>query len=177
MHHHYYRYLVVSPGGGRRYLNSGSGMNNSLVDPFETDEEDEAVDVNNNNNKGGDDTNMIISTSNEQVGSTAVVQWEDPFGTLLKSHNRNSIVAASSNLSLTSSVGQSAHFTKLDYRNLRYRTCDVDIPKLLQLNTSINSTSSDAPTTVTLDYYGNPDDVTFRPYLIREAVSDCYISC
>jgi hypothetical protein len=178
--HHYYRYLVVSPGGGgggRRGGHAGhggSGMGTTVIDPFETDNEDE-------DNAGGGanaaDDSMIISTSNEDVGSTAVVQWEDSFGTLSMKRSKSG-PNASSSLSLTSSVvnGQ-PYYTTTDYRNLPYRTCDIDVVQACAITTAVAASSSDSNNNYTntnnttiMDCFGNPDDITFRPYLIREAV-------
>lgn len=147
--HHYYRYLVVSPGVGR-----SGGMGSSVVDPFETDNEEEDVAAGT-----AVDDSMIISTSNEDVGSTAVVQWEDSFGTLSMKRSKSG-PQASSTLSLTSSLIGGQQYTTTDYRNLPYRTCDIDV-----LKCAVATGGPDV-----MDYYGNPDDVSFRPYLIREAV-------
>jgi hypothetical protein len=156
--HHYYRYLVVSPGGCRR---GGTGGSSSVVDPFETDNEDEDPAM---------DDSMIISTSNEDVGSTAVVQWEDSFGTLSMKRSKSG-PQASSTLSLTSSVVGGQQYTTTDYRNLPYRTCDIDVLKCVAVATAgVGSGAGGPACDVVMDYYGNPDDVSFRPYLIREAV-------
>jgi hypothetical protein len=155
--HHYYRYLVVSPGGRR----GGGGAGSSVLDPFETDTEDDTVDP---AAAAMADDSMIISTSNEDVGCTAVVQWEDSFGTLSMKRSHSG-PGASSTLSLTSSIGGGQQYTTTDYRNLPYRTRDIDVLKAC----AVMASSGGGPTEV-MDYYGNPDDVTFRPYLIREAV-------
>lgn len=128
--HHYYRYLVVSPGG------SDGG------EPEQEEDEDEVA---------------VVSTSNEFTGSTAVVQWEDPFGTL-GSHKR----AAVSTLSLTSSVTRTGHGSG-DYRNLPYRTVDIDVKSA---RPDVDDETEMAP----LDHWNMGDDASFRAYSIREAV-------
>jgi hypothetical protein len=143
--HHYYRYLVVSPGGGVSEFNIMGG------DEMETDM---------------DDYPTQVSTSNEGTGQTVVMQWEDPFNSLVVSnsganstpgvdntHNKSSAV------SLTSSLAGGV-VTKANYRNLPYRTIDMD-------SRSFNAAASNAK----LDRWNQPDDATFRPYLIRDAVS------
>ena len=131
-HHHYYRYLVVSPGGRLG------------VDPITEEEEDM------------DETTMVVSTSNEGLGTTAVLQWEDPFETMPSKANQSAISLASS----TGATSIAQGTTKTDYRNLPYRTIDIDVqsaPSVIKPNAT--------------DIYGSGDDPTFQMYLIREAVS------
>lgn len=161
--HHYYRYLVVSPGGGVREFRAANNVNN----------------VNNNNNNDIDmETDMddyptMVSTSNEGTGQTVVMQWEDPFNSLLSSSsssadnrdkessmNTNTNRSSSSAVSLTSSIAGGV-VTKANYRNLPYRTIDIDAQQQ-----SFNAEASK----VKLDRWNMPDDMTFRPYLIRDAV-------
>lgn len=123
--HHYYRYLVVSPGGSQ---------SNEYNMEMEDDEE----------------INMP-STSNEIVGSTPVLDWEDPFGSLVDRTRRGE----SSAVSLTSSIA--GQLTKADYRNLPYRTLDIDA-------------TGQRADEYRVDRWKMPDDVSFRPYRIREAV-------
>jgi len=132
--HHYYRYLVVSPGG------------TSHLDGDILEEEDD------------DDELAVVSTSDEYTGSTAVMQWEDPFGTL-GSHKR----AALSTLSLTSSVTNMGHLGSNDYRNLPYRTVDIDVK-------TAKPVFEDDTQTAPLDHWNAADDASFRAYLIRDAV-------
>ena len=144
-HHHYYRYLIVSPGGK---LSSAPGF-------VEEDDED-AVMVEE------DSTGPVVSTSNEGVGSTAVIEWEDPFanqraemGHLLTTAAKNSRSAVSLASSVTGVRG--AGLTKTDLRNLPYRTLDIDI-------------ATAQPESVVQDRYDDGEDVSFQHYLIREAV-------
>lgn len=150
-HHHYYRYLIVSPGGK---LSQGY-----------VDEEDEEV--------MEEDTTTgslpVVSTSNEGVGSTAVIEWEDPFasqrteaghlqhsgstGGMPSGRNRPSAVSLAS--SVTGARGNG--LTKTDLRNLPYRTLDIDI-------------STAEPESIVQDRYNEGEDVSFQHYLIREAV-------
>ncbi|KAL7566116.1 hypothetical protein ACA910_003890 [Epithemia clementina (nom. ined.)] len=130
VHHHYYRYLVVSPGG---QLGQDEGIDDDDVD-----------------------AQVVVSTSDEKLGSTAVLQWEDPFGSRVDPNKHENSV-----LSLAS-VAQPQN-TKSDYRNLPYRTIDVGV----SANSSVFTTSRPATT----DHYSNPDDASFQPYLIREAIN------
>ena len=130
--HHYYRYLVVSPGG------SGT---------LEFDSEND------------DETLFMVSTSNESAGSTPVMQWEDPFGTLRDKYHTYGEMSA---VSLSSvAPGQ---MTKADYRNLPYRTLNIDVKTGLPV-------FEDTDEAVRLDRWCVADDASFRPYRIREAVS------
>lgn len=135
--HHYYRYLVVSPGATPT-----------------SDSEDTAV--------------VSVSTSSEFMGSTVVMQWEDPMDSLDntnehlhdgsgKQRGGRGGTTSTSTVSLASSVNlpATAH-TRSDYRNLPYRTLDIDV-------------STDR-FVVVHDNWDVADDATFQPYLIREAV-------
>lgn len=134
--HHYYRYLVVSPGG-----------------PGHVDVGDIEVDTEE------DEDTALVSTSNELTGSTPVVQWEDPFGTLKKGRG-----VATSTMSLTSSISN-GHINSNDYRNLPYRTIDIDVktglPSLEEVDDEVR-----------LDHWNTADDSSYRPYIIREAIHD-----
>lgn len=102
---------------------------------------------------------VTVSTSSEFMGSTAVVQWEDPYGSLeegatVVKHGVGSISA----VSLASSVNLAAMtHSSTDYRNLPYRTLDIDV-------------KSDRHVVVTQDHWNVEEDASFQPYLIREAV-------
>jgi hypothetical protein len=137
--HHYYRYLVVSPGGGISEFHAAGGSNETEM---ETDM---------------DDYPTMVSTSNEGTGQTVVMQWEDPFHSLLTPDGKESTMKSSA-VSLTSSLAGGV-VTKANYRNLPYRTIDIDAR-------SFNAEASK----VKLDRWNMPDDMTFRPYLIRDAV-------
>jgi len=132
--HHYYRYLVVSPGGS---LGQTGGL--PPMDGMDTDDDDEM---------------QMPSTSNEILGSTPVLEWEDPFGSLADRSRR----AETSSVSITSSIAGTGQLTKADYRNLPYRTLDIDVK-------TGNRTDE-----FRTDRWKMPDDVSFRPYRIREAV-------
>ena len=123
--HHYYRYLVVSPGGSN------------------------FLDV------GMDDDEEAISTSNEVVGSTPVVQWENPFDSFVDRARR----AEASSVSLPS---VSALPTRTDYRSLPYRVVDIHV--------QTGQADSDEGGSPRLDHWNVADDATFRSYRIREAV-------
>jgi hypothetical protein len=139
--HHYYRYLVVSPGGGVSEFNIMGG-----------DAEEMDTDM--------DDYPTMVSTSNEGTGQTVVMQWEDPFNSLLTTNDTEKSTMKSSAVSLTSSLAGGV-VTKANYRNLPYRTIDIDAR-------SFNAEVSKCK----LDRWNMPDDMTFRPYLIRDAVSE-----
>ena len=151
-HHHYYRYLIVSPGG-------------KLTSGF-IDEEEEAEMMDEDLTSS---TAPVVSTSNEGVGSTAVIEWEDPFinqraetGLLTTSASSGGMRAGRSRpsaVSLASSVtgARGMGLTKTDLRNLPYRTIDIDM-------------ATAQPESVAEDRYNDGEDVTFQHYLIREAV-------
>ena len=165
--HHYYRYLVVSPG---------------------------ATHSSNTCSYAADEQGTIVSTSNESTGSTEVLQWEDPFqslasGTSFHSHHHHyrgnssgggggsmmdsAMHNTNSAVSLASSVGlpQQVH-TRADYRNLPYRTLDIDVRTahcLVEHDVSGNGGSSGS-NAVGEDHWNVADDATFQPYFIREAV-------
>jgi trehalose 6-phosphate synthase/phosphatase len=139
--HHYYRYLVVSPGGGG-HMEIGEKE-------IETDDEEDVA---------------IVSTSNELIGTTTVMQWEDPWGTLRDPRADTNLMSTAS---LTSSIaGNSTHVTKDNYRNLPYRTLDIDIKSGKPL---LKGGMEDA---VRLDHWNAPDDDSFQSYVIRKAIMD-----
>lgn len=159
--HHFYRYLVVSPGA-----TTISGSMTAYVAPS-TDAADS-------------DDAFLVSTSSEMTGSTAVMQWEDPFVSL----GKNQAIAAqlqnpsssglrgnsASAVSLNNSIApyQVSHLTSLDYQNLPYRTVDIDV------NTGRPTyEESEERSAERLDRWNVPEDASFQPYQIREAVSFC----
>ena len=149
LQHHYYRYLVVSPGGNVSALMGGGGVemeDDVFVDPSVSQ--------------------YLVSTSNEDVGSTPVMQWEDPFRTLDRTTGGETSVA-SINSSVVASPGT---HTKADYRNLPYRTVDIDIVT----GKPVLEESEEA---ARMDHWNIPDDVSFRSYLIREAVRRTRAGC
>ena len=147
VHHHYYRYLVVSPGGQWGLDNDANNNDTNNEPTTATDDTDAQV---------------VVSTSDERLGTTAVLQWEDPFVL-----NRGSVNALSKHENSVASLASVTvpQTTKADYRNLPYRTIDMSVSSSSSLTTTISSSDSAA-----LDSYSNPDDASFQPYLIREAV-------
>jgi hypothetical protein len=166
--HHYYRYLVVAPGMTVSEYDTQSGN-----DPTYS-------------------TSTVVSTSSEFCGSTVVMQWEDPFGSFtvityiqwriaslqhqvmvkIDSHivvstlfaffsqERTSKNISTSTVSLASmsvNFANNTH-TQSDYRNLPYRTLDINV----------TNGSYEPPR----DRWNSPDDVSFQPYRIREAVRE-----
>ena len=137
--HHYYRYLVVSPGAAQNLEEGGQHP---------------------------DDTGMIgstvVSTSSEFSGSTVVMQWEDPFQFL----QREPQIRAASAVSLASSIGvPNATHTRADYRNLPYRTLDIDVA-----TAKVCSNAQGDQTLQGGDQWNVADDASFQPFLIRQAV-------
>lgn len=130
--HHYYRYMVVSPGG-------------SLHD-LEVDEDEENA--------------LLVCTSNEDTGSTPVMQWEDPFETF---KTRKNTKGEMSGVSLASSVA-TGQATRQDYRNLPYRTLDIDVNSLSPVFEEDNVEGC------RLDRWNGADDASFRAFRIRDAV-------
>jgi hypothetical protein len=179
--HHYYRYLVVAPGTVRH---PGG-------------DENDHSDNNNNNNSNNDhvplsteDVPMTVqaSTSNEatNTGSTIVMEWEDPFQTMLLDDvptTTSSHVAAAASSSTSIGIGgvtsqsrnisavslnSSVHLASMthsghQYRNLPYRTMDIAA--------TTTTTTTTATTMVNImDHWNHSEDPTFQPYRIREAV-------
>lgn len=106
-----------------------------------------------------EDEAAIVSTSNEITGSVAVTEWEDPFSGGLGDRNRR---GESSAVSLTSSL-VGGQVSKSDFRNLPYRTLDIDVK-------TGKVVVEDEAKPSRLDRWNQPDDDTFRPFRIREAV-------
>jgi len=144
--HHYYRYMVVCPGATLEV--STTAAEAAIMD------ENEAH----------------VSTSNELVGQTPVMDWEDPFGSLGDRSRRGE----ASSLSVTSSVTM-GQVTRSDFRNLPYRTVDIDVKTGMPVLSGDDSAAVAAASTprVVVDRWNMPDDDTFRPYRIREAVRLC----
>lgn len=137
--HHYYRYLVVSPGG------TTLAMSDLLME-------------------GVIDEEQHISTSNEAVGSTPVVQWEDPFNTLFMGGGTDDQIRSSVSL-----PSISAQPTRSDYRSLPYRVVDINV-LTGQAEASMDDSNRALPR---LDRWDVADDPSFRSYRIREAVRCC----
>ena len=174
--HHYYRYLVVSPGGSMlvRSADYSHQIQTANMAGYFT--------PNSTHGDDADDT-LLVSTSNETAGSTSVLQWEDPFGKLGAQHGSSSYVvnqiqanrnighdvpsASASAVSLVSTVTLGAgQYTSMDYRNLPYRTIDIDV----QMGRPLYEESDDSNIIVRLDRWNVPEESSFQQYLIREAV-------
>jgi hypothetical protein len=141
--HHYYRYLVVSPGGS---ASIGTMMQDSLIEG--------AI----------DEVEQPVSTSNEAVGSTPVVQWEDPFNAMLS-------MALGSEEQMRSSVSLpsvSAQPTRSDYRSLPYRVVDINV--LAGQQSELAASDGSGTVLPRMDRWNAADDASFRSYRIREAV-------
>jgi hypothetical protein len=171
--HHYYRYLVVAPGTVRHPGGDDhSDTNNSSNDHVPLSTEDVPMTVQ-------------ASTSNEatHTGSTIVMEWEDPFQTMLlddvptttSSHvtvatstsiGIGGVTSQSRNISAVS-LNSSVHLASMthsghQYRNLPYRTMDI---------AATTTTATTATTMVNvMDHWNHSEDPTFQPYRIREAV-------
>ncbi|GKY96224.1 hypothetical protein MPSEU_000582300 [Mayamaea pseudoterrestris] len=154
--HHYYRYLVVCPG---------AAAENVLEQPADLLMEDVSL-------------GNLISTSNEEFGSTPVMQWEDPFSSILSSTSladaRANSIAEASAVSMASSLfgttsSNANGATAKDYRNLPYRTLDIDLATNQPLWDD-GTGSGDEENGVHMDHWNVADDVTFRPYRIREVI-------
>ena len=176
--HHYYRYLVVAPGTVR---NPHSSVSLALPSTDGTTSNAQVL------------TTVQASTSNESTntGSTIVMEWEDPFYTM---HQNNDVASSpafgsahSSTTSLhpTSGMGKpsrnvsavslssSVHLASMtnsgtQFRNLPYRTIDVSATA----SSSSDSTSAGSSSVIlnVIDHWNHPDDPTFQPYRIRDAV-------
>jgi trehalose 6-phosphate synthase/phosphatase len=157
--HHYYRYLVVSPGGT---ASMGGLMHDSLVEGAAAIDAEE----------------QQVSTSNEAVGSTPVVQWEDPFNSLLLGGGGGAEGGDQMRSSVSLPSVSAAQPTRSDYRSLPYRVVDINV-LTGQADFSVDDASSGggggggnsnwAPLP-RLDRWNVADDASFRSYRIREAV-------
>ena len=179
--HHYYRYLVVAPGTVRKphlplalALPSTDGATNVTT------------------GSGQSLTTIQASTSNESThtGSTIVMEWEDPFHTMHQNSETASSAAfgsahsSTTSLHPTSGVGKptrnvsavslnsSVHLASMtnsgaQFRNLPYRTIDVSAT-FATGNIGVDGCSSVLMNV--MDHWNTPDDPTFQPYRIRDAV-------
>jgi hypothetical protein len=166
--HHYYRYLVIAPG-----MSSTNNINSTSTLLHESEHK------------------LTVSTSSEYMGSTIVRQWEDPYqnNTDTSTSITNDTSTAASCTSFVSDAATSvASFvsqtkdgehgmvsTWNDYLNLPYRTLDIDLTQLDQLQQqqqhAMDTTNGNGHVvTVPLDTWNDADDDSFQPYLIREAV-------
>lgn len=145
--HHFYRYMVVTPGA----TTETGALTMAELAATSNDDDD-----------GGDgmlDAGGGVNTSEENTGSTRVMMWEDPFQSLQKS--------AASGLSLDTTksfITDKAGVTKNSLINLPYRTFDIDV------STATPILEEDAAD-VRVDSWNNRDDISFRPYLIRDAMN------
>lgn len=179
--HHYYRYLVVAPGTVCKPYSSVS-----LALPSTDGTVSSAQPM----------TTVQASTSNESThtGSTIVMEWEDPFHTMHQNNDVTSTPAfGSANSSATSlhptsgmgkpsrnvsavSLNSSVHLASMtnsgtQFRNLPYRTIDVNATTATA-SSSIDGTNVGSSSVIlnVMDHWNNPDDPTFQPYRIRDAV-------
>jgi trehalose 6-phosphate synthase/phosphatase len=144
--HHYYRYLVVNPGATTV---TGALTMAELAAAEEDEDRDGIMD------------GALVSTSEENMGSTRVMMWEDPFQTLLKSEREVSGISLNTTRSFITNDGVGV--TKSSLINLPYRTVDIDV------TTARPILEEDAD--VRVDVWNNRDDISYRPYLIRDAMN------
>ena len=145
--HHYYRYMVVTPGATTE---TGALTMAELAAATQNDDED---------GDGMVDAGGLVQTSEENTGSTRVMMWEDPFQSLQR--------GAASGLSLDTTksfITDKAGVTKNTLINLPFRTVDIDV------STATPILEEDAGD-VRVDAWNNRDDISFRPYLIRDAMN------
>jgi trehalose 6-phosphate synthase/phosphatase len=144
---HYYRYLVVTPG---------AVAPNAEADPLSDD--------------AGVET-MEISTSDGQDGAAPVMMWEQPdFPGMEKppiASRSTSVVSGSTQATIpgvasTSTLGDAdASHQFLHLAQLPYRTLDINVE---------TAQVASPPPEDRLDSWNNPQDATFRAYLIRESM-------
>jgi len=146
--HHYYRYMVVTPGATTE---TGALTMAELAAEQEDDDED--------NEEFVDGGGVSTSEENTSSGTTRVMMWEDPFQKLKRSELSG--VSLSTNKSF---VTDKAVFTKNSLINLPYRTVDIDV------STGTPILEEDAGD-VRVDTWNNRDDISFRPFLIRDAMN------
>ena len=145
--HHYYRYLVVTPGA----TSETGALTMAELAAAEDDDGDET---------GMIDAGGLVSTSEENTGSTRVMMWEDPFQTLQKSSASGISLDTNRSFITDDQLG----VTKSTLINLPYRTVDMDV------STATPILEEDAGD-VRIDTWNNRDDISFRPYLIRESLN------
>jgi hypothetical protein len=111
-----------------------------------------------------DDYPTMVSTSNEGTIQTVVMRWEDPFHSLLSQNNQNQEDGGNNEKSTRRRLCHSRVVSRVSSPRpiiaiLPYRTIDIDSQE------SFNAEASK----VKLDRWNMADDMTFRPYLIRDA--------
>ena len=193
--HHYYRYLVVAPGTVRKPHSSalslalpstdgtttgtaGSGQSLTTVQASTSNEathtgstivmewEDPFYTMHQNNQD-------VTTTSSSALFGSAHSSTTSllPGGGGMNKPSRNvSAVSLNSSVHLASMTNSGTQF-----RNLPYRTIDVHATTTTTANSSVDggSSSSSSSSSVILnvmDHWNNPDDPTFQPYRIRDAV-------
>lgn len=153
--HHYYRYLVVTPGAfldgnGKTGNDSGSGSNLQILEDVEQEETMGQL--------GGTCT---VSKGDNHNGNTTVENWEDPY-TKEVTKRADSVLSIKSALSVMETNGGTASRAKL--LNLPYRTLDINVPTAKR---AYKHGDEDGQ----IDTWNNPNDESFSPYLIRQAVN------
>ena len=140
LQHHYYRYMVVTPGA------DGTSEQQVLMD-----------DDNPSTNLGG-------TTSNEFLEISSVMAWEDPF---LENEESESLHRSTASMVSVLSMGAEK---KRNLASLPYRTLDISTVTGKIVIAESGEEDIEDGIIRRLDTWNNPDDVSFRPYLIREAV-------
>jgi hypothetical protein len=152
--HHYYRYMVVSPA----VFDNGTTMNNNNPSTAA------------GGGGGSDDPTRQYSTMVQtEYGYPGLVQFENPFSSTTSTGGGTTSMKSNSAVSLASSVvtrggGDAGGTTSTSIAALPFRMVDI------RVDTADVAESID-------DIWDNPDDVTFQPFRIRDAVrfSSIYI--
>lgn len=157
--HHYYRYMVVTPAAAVMSTSTLTTISASNISDTMSDDMDEENPLSATSVPSG-----AASTSDDLDGATPVMMWEDPFNGMQRQAQR---VAEASGLSIASV--QHTHPTQgevcKNLFNLPYRTLDIDV------ETGKPLFFEDAAAETRLDLWNNPDDDSFRSYIIRETIN------
>lgn len=145
--HHYYRYMVVTPGA------SSMGEQEQVVLVGEQQQQQVILP------SGG-------TTSNEDLEISSVMAWEDPYWQQNLHHETSTASMVSI---MEESWGHSARYLA----SLPYRTLDIHVEE----GTVIVDPEQPQVDGIPMDTWNNGDDASFRPYLIREAVSTNCMVC
>lgn len=105
------------------------------------------------------------TTSNEELEISSVMAWEDPFW----QQHLHTEKSTASMVSIEESLGHQKRYLS----QLPYRTLDINVEQgTVILHPDVQQVDG-----INMDIWNNGDDDSFRPYLIREAVSNFESLC
>mmetsp|Transcript_1714 Transcript_1714/g.2524 ORF Transcript_1714/g.2524 Transcript_1714/m.2524 type:complete len:1280 (+) Transcript_1714:278-4117(+) len=169
VHHHRYRYMIVNPGAD--------------VDHYDDDDDEDG------NNAGSNKAEKAAhhgqegggaSTSNDAEGSHAVTLWENPFEATTPGSGGKDLKDSRLSMASLRSIRTSGVSNVRNLANLPYRTLDIDMSTATVID-SFSSPTAGADVMeeekqehtedgVRIDTWDFEDDLTFRPYVVREAL-------